>query len=282
MLSNTLSMELELEAREQSVGPYRADILCKDLLSQNWVVIENQLNKTDHNHLGQLLTYSAGLKTTTIIWIAESFSQEHRAALDWLNEVTSNEVQFFALEIELWKIGDSLPAPKFNAVCKPNYFLNQLKKISRTKTEEWQYKYWEEFKEYFKNKDIPFVPSSTSPAHCMTIRIEKSIQFNATVHTRENRIGVEVVIPDSKENFNVLESQKEQIEMKFGEHLEWQNNPITKVSRIVVYKHESDIWKKEDWHNQFEWLASKLEKFEEVFLPRIKELETIKRPFEDT
>ena len=120
LLSDTLGIDLEVEAVEQNVGPFRADILCKDTLSDRWVLIENQLEQTDHGHLGQLMTYAAGLDAVTIVWIAARIRDEHRAAMDWLNEITDSEVRFFALEVELWRIGTSPAAPKFNVVSKPN------------------------------------------------------------------------------------------------------------------------------------------------------------------
>ena len=120
VLADTLDMELELEDQEMDVGQFRADILCKNADGGSWVLIENQLERTDHRHLGQLLTYAAGLHAVTICWIAKNFTEEHRATLDWLNEITDGRFQFFGLEIEVWKIGNSLPAPKFNVVSKPN------------------------------------------------------------------------------------------------------------------------------------------------------------------
>src|SRR5205823_7927290 len=88
LLGETIGIELELESQEKGVGPFRADILCKDTATDNWVLIENQLERTDHTHLGQLITYAAGLNAVTIVWIADRFTEEHRAALDWLNEHT--------------------------------------------------------------------------------------------------------------------------------------------------------------------------------------------------
>lgn len=120
LLGDTIGLELELEATEKNVGPFRADILCKDTATNSYVLIENQLERTDHSHLGQLLTYAAGLKAVTIVWIAAQITEEHRAALDWLNEVTTESVNFFGLEIELWRIGESQRAPKFNVVSQPN------------------------------------------------------------------------------------------------------------------------------------------------------------------
>src|SRR4051812_43362290 len=114
LLGDTLGLELEVEAQEKAVGPFRADILCKDLQTNTWVLIENQLERTDHTHLGQVLTYASGLGAVTIVWIAARFTEEHRATLDWLNKITDRSFRFFGIEVELWRIGDSSPAPKFN------------------------------------------------------------------------------------------------------------------------------------------------------------------------
>jgi hypothetical protein len=105
VLSETLDIDLEFEGREKPVGRFSADILCKELGTDRWVLIENQLERTDHCHLGQLLTYAAGLQAVTIVWIAARFTEEHRAALDWLNQITDETVRFFGLEVELWRIG---------------------------------------------------------------------------------------------------------------------------------------------------------------------------------
>lgn len=114
LLAEAIGLELEVEAQEKGVGPF-SDILCKDTTTNDWVLIENQLEPTDHTHLGQLLTYAAGLQATTIVWVSERFTSEHRAALDWLNEITEEKFAFFGIEVELWRIGDSVPAPKLNS-----------------------------------------------------------------------------------------------------------------------------------------------------------------------
>ena len=106
LLGETIGLELEVEAQEKNVGPFKVDILCKDIETNKWVVIENQLEPTDHKHLGQLLTYAPGLDAVTAVWIAKSFTDEHRAALDWLNKITPDGFSFFGLEIELWRIDD--------------------------------------------------------------------------------------------------------------------------------------------------------------------------------
>ena len=115
LLGEAIGIELEVETQEKNVGPFRADILCRDTVNGHYVLVENQLERTDHGHLGQLLTYAAGLDAVTVVWVAARFTEEHRAALDWLNRATSTEFNFFGLEIEVWRIGDSAMAPKFNA-----------------------------------------------------------------------------------------------------------------------------------------------------------------------
>jgi len=122
MLGEAIRMQLVLEGREKLVGMFGADLIARDVHTGQLVLIENQLERTDHGHLGQLITYAAGLKAVSIVWVSSLFTDEHRAALDWLNEITDTSIAFFGLEMELWRIGDSATAPKFNLVSKPNMF----------------------------------------------------------------------------------------------------------------------------------------------------------------
>ncbi|MCY4187686.1 MAG: hypothetical protein OXD30_04305 [Bryobacterales bacterium] len=171
ILAGTLHMELELEAQETSVGQFRADILCKNTDDGSWVVIENQLKPTDHKHLGQILTYAAGLHAVTICWIAESFAEEHRATLDWLNEISDETFQFFGLEIELWKIGDSSPAPKFNVVSKPNEWIRSVaeqespRRKNLTLTNLNQEKFWSELMKRLKDTKSSIQAKKPQPQH---------------------------------------------------------------------------------------------------------------------
>lgn len=133
LLGTCIGAQLEVQGKEKSIGIFRADIIAKDTITDEVVLIENQIERTDHSHLGQLLTYAAGVQAITIVWVACEFCDEHRAALDWLNEITNDGVRFFGMEIELWRIGDSAPAPRFNVVCKPNNWKKAV--ISQTKRE---------------------------------------------------------------------------------------------------------------------------------------------------
>lgn len=157
-LSKALNLDLELVGTEVTVGPYAADILCKDTLDGANVLIENQLQKTDHTHLGQILTYAAGLEAKTVIWVASRFTDEHRAALDWLNESTHEGWSFFGLEIELWRIGASPPAPKFNVICRPNDWSRSVREEAAraensSPTRVLQLKYWTAYREFMTAKN---------------------------------------------------------------------------------------------------------------------------------
>jgi len=161
LLGKTLGMKLENAATEVDVGErYRADIVCTNTKDGSLVLIENQLEKTDHKHLGQLLTYAAGYeiaaaeKAVSIIgiWIAQKFTEDHRASLDWLNKITGEKFQFFGLEIELWEIEGSKPAPKFNIIAKPNEWSRGVAKEAKDRIlreiQIRQQEFWQSFKDY--------------------------------------------------------------------------------------------------------------------------------------
>jgi len=102
------------------VGKYKAEIIARDVNSKRTIIIENQLEKTNHYHLGKIITYRSGIGAEIVIWVCIAVPDEHRNAIDRLNEISNEQIAFFALEIELWRINESPPAPKFNIVCSPN------------------------------------------------------------------------------------------------------------------------------------------------------------------
>lgn len=179
ILSEALGLDLELVAQEQGVGPYRADILCRDLATGTNVLIENQLESTDHPHLGQILTYAAGLDARTIIWIAKRSTEEHRAAVDWLNEVTVDGFSFFLLEIELWKfVGSDNVAPKFNIVSKPNDWRRSVAERARsselTETQSLYLEYWTALRDYIKRCGGAVTPQKPAPQHWVNCALGRS------------------------------------------------------------------------------------------------------------
>ncbi len=282
LLAETIGMELELEAQEKDVGPFSADILCKNIHEDSWVVIENQIERTDHTHLGQLLTYAAGLQAVTVVWIAAKFTDEHRAALDWLNSITDDHFRFFGLEVELWQINDSLPAPKFNIVSKPNNWSKTVSQAAQrisqqatTETQQLQYRYWEKFVKFLQDSNSKLRSQSPRPQHWQIFTIGRSgIDISTTLNTRENRIGVELSLSHpqySKAFFHLLARDKDRIEQELGTALEWQELPEKTTSRIVLYKNFAPT-NEAEWSVQHQWLKETVEAFDRVFRNRVKNL----------
>ncbi len=279
-LGQKIGLDLEVEAQEKRVGKFRADILCKDINTDNWVLIENQLEKTNHGHLGQLLTYATGLDAVTIVWVAATFNEEHKATLDWLNKITDENYNFFGLEIELYKIEDSKIAPKFNLVCQPDNWSQSISReakrieqgeVSETKLK--QYKFWTELGKELQAADTPLKLQKVYPQHWTNIAVGKTgVHLGATFNTQQEKVSAQLYIIKNKNWFKELESQKDIIEKELGEKLSWQLLPEKAASRIALYRSNSDIENTDDWKEMLKWLVLKLEKLRIVFSPRLKNL----------
>lgn len=283
LLGETLGLDLELEAVERNVGPFRADILCKDRGSDKWVLIENQLERTDHIHLGQLITYAAGLDAVTIVWIAARVADEHRAAVDWLNEITDDSVRFFVLEVELWKIGESSAAPKFNIVSKPNDWTRSTASAKRaiedgdlSPTRQMQREYWEALETKLALRKSNINPVKPLPQSWLNHAIGRSgFALTVSMNTRENWIRTQLALMGSpaKGNFYLLEQQKEFIEDAIGSKLEWHQLEGKQESRICLTRHSSDQSDRNNWSVQHEWLLDTMERFHSTFAPLIRDLD---------
>ncbi|MDP2998052.1 MAG: DUF4268 domain-containing protein [Bryobacterales bacterium] len=286
LLGETIGVELELESQEKDVGPFRADILCKDTATDDWVLIENQLERTDHSHLGQLLTYAAGLDAVTIVWIAERFTEEHRAALDWLNERTDEKINVFGLEIELWRIGESPIAPKFNIISQPNDWSRTVQRAAAGGGEvsnhrQLQLQFWTAFREYMESNGS-IVRSQKPAPQCWTnhaigrsgIHLASIISiWNSETNTRGPEIRAELYMdgPNAKREFAVLERQKDSIENALGFPLVWRN-PSNKASCRLYTRQNEDFRNQQLWPQHFEWLRQRLETMQRVFAPIVRNL----------
>lgn len=281
LLGETLDIQLELEAKEQSVGPFSADILCKDTADNSWVLIENQLEKTDHRHIGQLITYASGLHAVTIVWIAAIFQDEHRAAMDWLNEITDDKFNFFGLEIELWKIGDSLAAPKFNIVSKPNDWSRSIDPDSSklSEREKLLIRYWSTLRDHLLNKNSRLSPHKPLPQSWMPFAIGRAdFRTEARFSTQKGHLQVALIIQgqNSQAYFNLLEKKKDEIEQEVGESLVWHQRPAGRFNMVVITKSGVDPADESDWSSQMEWLSDMLERFDKTFRQHVKELDVEK------
>jgi len=283
LLADTLGLDLELEAQEKAVGPFRADILCKDANSEEWVLVENQLERTDHSHLGQLLTYASGLKAVTIVWIATRFTEEHRSTLDWLNQITDASFRFFGLELEAWKIGNSAAAPKFNIVSKPNNWSRSVASAARAIDESElsdvrlrQLEYWKAFHDVLNELAGPISGNrKAQPQSWMSYGIGRSHTHVGAVMIRPQRkIRSEVYLSGdyAKQWFRQLEEQKADIENDLGYKLVWEFLPDRNDCRISSYLEEIDPEDETHWREQHVWLARRVNDFHRVFSDRVREL----------
>lgn len=293
LLNDVVGLQLAVEAQEQRVGPFRADILCKDMNSNQWVLIENQIESTDHRHLGQLLTYAAGLEAVTIVWIAEKFTEEHRAALDWLNQITDERFNFFGLEIELWRIGTSAMAPKFNLVSKPNNWSKAISGVARaieegplTSTKQMQLDYWISFNDLLTERRGVIKARKSFPQHWLDFSFNAGIGIiypNATINTRERLIEVALLIggPNRLAIFQKLEQQKATIEQTVGMELTWRELPDQKSSQITARRVNSDLSDRASWPAMQAWHADTLEAFHRCFVPLVKGMTFLDIPGDD-
>jgi hypothetical protein len=279
LLSETIGIELEVQSQEESVGPFSADILCKDTINDHFVLIENQLEKTDHSHLGQLMTYAAGLNAVTIIWIAQKFTEEHRAALDWLNRITDDTFTFFGIEIELYKIGDSSPAPMFNIVSKPNDWTKQVKRSTSsqpvTETKLLQQEYWQGLKDFMEARKSFVKMQNPQLQHWTNIAIGRSnFHLSASVNSRDNSLNIwlNIMGVHAKENFDKLyELAYENSFAEVNKDLVWDKMDGRKMSAVML-KAPGNFANKTDWMNQFQWFKDNLERFSKYFKPEVAKL----------
>lgn len=278
-LANAIGVsELELVAIEHWVGDFKLDILCTD--GDDQVIIENQLEKTNHTHLGQIIAYAAGVGAKKVIWVAESFRPEHSAALQFLNDNTTDDLSFFAVEVELWRIGDSPLAPKFEVVVKPNNWAKtgraQAQAASTASpTKQLQLKFWTALVEHLTTAAPGIRPQKPQPQHWLNNSIGRSgIGLNMIANTRDERLGVELWLHDdkAKKHFANLISQKADIETKLGFELDWQELPDARACRIAAWCPNVAIDDESRWPEYFNWFAQRLVKMDAVLRPIVKAL----------
>ena len=283
LLAEALQLDdLELKGTEVPAGDFRLDILAEDV-EGNPVIIENQFGSTDHRHLGQLISYAASQSgRITVIWVAERFKDDHRAAIDWLNGNTLEGFDFFAVEIEALKIGDSDPAPFFNVVAKPNNWSKSVGAASREPTagevvrHRTRMAYWASFAEYLRTHDPAFVIRRSNKDHWYEFPIGRAgIVISATISTAKfHRIGVELYLHNDpmKAGIRQLAADKSAIERDFGEALDWQELPTKKASRIVVFRQGVDPSDPAAYEELHAWMLDRMQRFRRVFGPRVRAL----------
>jgi hypothetical protein len=282
-LGEALGMDLELEAREASVGDFSLDLLARDLNRARTVIIENQLTATDHDHLGKLLTYAAGFNASAIVWIAESIREEHRQTLEWLNQRTDEETEFFGVIVEVIQIDDSKPAFNFKLVVFPNEWQktkNRPPSPSTPRSEAYR-AYFQELIDELRDKHKFTGARIGQPQNWYSFRSElPGVSYGASF-AQGARARVEVYIDQgewerNKQMFDWLSNEKEVIEQEFGSKLEWDRLDDRQGSRVAIYRPGSITSDSATLQEIRSWTIEQLLKFKKVFGPRLKRYNAIK------
>ena len=281
ILGEALGLSLETVSVEREVGSFRADIVCSDINTDTTVLIENQLARTDHDHLGKLLTYAAGLHAKTVLWVVTKVRDEHRAVLDLLNTITSDDYRFFGVEIELLRIGASPIAPRFNIVSMPNDWSRSVANVTKDKvmseTKRKQLEYWDSFRSILNElKGSVSGNYKPQPQQWMAFRIGRTgFHLAAVVNFKQRYVRVELYITGEGANDRLvrLEEENDQIERDLGFELEWgDQSSEARDQRISLYLRDVDPTDKADWSRQHNWLANNLNDMHRVFVDRVKNL----------
>ena len=270
--------ELVRVATEHWVGDFKLDILCTD--GDDQVIIENQLEETNHKHLGQIIAYAAGVGAKKVIWVAESFRDEHAAALEFLNDNTTEGLSFFGVQVELWRIGESPLAPKFEVVVKPNDWAKSGREQARaassaSPTKQLQQKFWMALIERLSKSAPQIRPQKPRAQHWLNNSIGRSgFGLNITANTRDERLGVELWMPgaEAKQHFADLSTYKKEVEDKLGFELDWQELPDAKACRIATWYPHASIEDESRWDEYLDWLTQRLVTMDQVLRPIVKAL----------
>ena len=232
-LNDILGLTLVDISKETYVGSYRCDLFAKDETTGIKVIIENQLEMSNHDHLGKIITYASGLDV-------KEAREEHRSAIEWLNNNTNSNINFFLIEIHAYKIGNSANAPMFQIIEQPNDFIKNNKSInsneSMNKSQSQRMEFWNQFNEILIERGKPFNVRKATTDHWYNVAIGTSdAHIDITLVNKDSVIGVELYITDNKDLFDKLYQKKDEIELDLGFELEWRRLDNSKASRIVTF-----------------------------------------------
>ena len=269
LLADAVGLDITVDETESSVGDFNVDIFATETGTDRKIIIENQLEETDHDHLGKLITYASGKSADIIIWVVKHAREEHKAAIEWLNNHTDDKIGFFLCEIKLYRIGSSEPAVKFDIVEKPNDWTKEVRKNeAATRTQQQRLEYWIAFQNYaFKNAQFAktFKKRKPSMDHWLTFSIGSSAcDITISQIQKRNELDVELYIREDKDLFHSLLRNKEAIEADAGLTFDWRELPERKASRIVSEK-KVDLNDKTQWDAQFDWLINSMLRMKKAF-----------------
>lgn len=269
-LGDALNLSLTDVETEKFVGNYRCDILCKDEITGKMVLIENQLEPTNHDHLGKIITYASGLDAAVVVWIVASARDEHASAIEWLNKHTDDEISFFLMEVHAYKIGDSDPAPQFKIIEQPNDFVKIVKAVSKNadmnESQKNRLEFWTQFNEVVDSKGRPFNKRKATTDHWYNVAIGSSeASISIDLVNKEHKIRISLWINDNKDIFDKLLQKKDEIENAIGLNLEWNRLNNKKTSYICTYIKGLDFKNQDNYPLLMEQIVDLVVKMRNVF-----------------
>lgn len=237
LLDDVLGLTLTDITKEAYVGSYRCDIFAKDESSGIKVIIENQLEASNHDHLGKIITYASGLDAEVIVWIVKQAKEEHRSAIEWLNNNTNSNINFFLIELHAYTIENSIPAPFFEVIEKPNEFIKNSKingeQDNLNKSQSERLEFWNRFNEILIDRGKPFNVRKATTDHWYDVALGTSeAHVSINLVNKESVVCIDLYINDNKELFDSLYSKKDIIENDLGFKLIWDRLDNGKASRI--------------------------------------------------
>lgn len=254
ILNEALDLSLSSAEREKSAGAFAADLLAEDNKG-NKVIIECQLEKTDHDHLGKILTYLTSLEAKTAIWICSEPRPEHIKTATWLNEVTPADVSFYLVKVEGVRIGESPPAPLLSAICAPS---EETKEIGKKRKEfaerhKKRLEFWTQL--LAKSKERTKLHANISPSKENWIATgagKAGLIYNYVI---TNDYGATELYIDkgkdmeeiNKKIFYALHAKKDEIESGFGESLNWDCREGVRMARIRWTCNEAGLKDEDNW-----------------------------------
>ena len=255
LLGEELDMELTPDEKEKKAGSFSADITATDAAGQT-VIIENQLEKTDHTHLGQIITYISNLEAKTAIWISSEPRPEHKTAIEWLNE-TGGGVNFYLIKIEAYRIGGSPTAAKFTIETGPSEKTGYVSSARKEKVEKEREKYFRDFwKTLLERARLQTkLHANISPSGQIYIATSSGVRglgFRYTIRGGNGQVGLYIDRGDGSDEenakiFDALHTKREEIEAAFGSTLEWQRADSHRYCRIAKSIGYADFSDKDTW-----------------------------------
>ena len=279
LLSEALGIDIEVVEVESSVGSFNVDIYAKDVDTGQKIIIENQLEDTNHDHLGKLITYASGKDASVLVWIVKHAREEHKSAVEWLNNHLDENIAVFLCEIKLYRIGDSPIAPQFDIVEQPNEWTKAGRQAQKTTgIEKLRLEYWSAFNEYIRSNDkyssnLKCRKPSTDHWHSFAAGTSLC-HYAAILNTQQTVNDIELCIFDNKDFYDFLYDRKDKIEEIAGIELKWFKLPNIKASKIKASRPASNF-APSSWEEQFEWMAETLLRFKNAFGGYIREYKNL-------